>query len=94
MAARLPSWICIADTKAEARSLVAREMENSYKILFGRFEKYTPYGTPEDVANYLLPYIENDCSIMNLKVVAVSGSLCVHGAGEIAKKLRANDYFL
>mgnify|MGYP000344217105 CR=1 FL=1 len=81
-------WVGIADTKAEARALVAREMEAFYKIPFERFEKYTPYGTPEDVADYLSPYVQNGCSIMNLKVVAPNDALCVQGAGEIAERLR------
>ncbi|MEH6556628.1 MAG: LLM class flavin-dependent oxidoreductase [Oceanicoccus sp.] len=81
-------WVGIADTKEEARKLVAREMEAFYKIPFEQFEKYTPYGTPQDVAKFLSPYVENGCSIMNLKVVAATDRLCIEGAGEIASSLR------
>lgn len=82
-------WVGIADTKDEARSIVAREMEAFYKIPFEQFEKYTPYGTPDDVAEYLTPYVQNGCSIMNLKVCAANDQLSVEGAGEVAAKLRA-----
>lgn len=82
-------WVGVADTKAEARSIVAKEMEGFYKIPFEKFEKYTPYGTPADVADHLAPYIQNGCSIMNLKVCAANDNLTIEGAGEIASTLRS-----
>ncbi|MFT5210334.1 MAG: alkanesulfonate monooxygenase SsuD [Flavobacterium sp.] len=82
-------WVGVADTKAEARVIVAREMEAFYKIPFEKFEKYTPYGTPADVADHLAPYVQNGCSIMNLKVCAANDNLIVEGAGEIASALRS-----
>lgn len=81
-------WVGVADTKQQARALVAKEMQAFYKIPFEKFEKYTPYGTPKEVADYLAPYVQNGCSIMNLKVVAASDDLAIQGAGEIAGYLR------
>jgi len=82
-------WVGVADTKAEARSIVAREMEDFYKIPFEKFEKYTPYGTPADVADHLAPYVQNGCSIMNLKVCAANDHLTIEGAGEISSTLKS-----
>ena len=56
---RIPSihgmqvWCGIADRRADARAGLAAAMEGFYGIPFGRFEKYSPYGTPEDVADFL-----------------------------------------
>ena len=33
---------------------------------FEPFERYSPYGTPEDVAEFLRPYIEAGCSTFNV----------------------------
>ena len=79
----------VADTKAQAREIVAREMEAFYKVPFEKFERYTPFGTPADVAPALAPYVAAGCSIMNLKVCAGSAAETITGAGEIARLLRS-----
>ena len=81
-------WVGVADTKAQAREIVAREMEAFYKVPFEKFERYTPFGTPADVAQALAPYVAAGCSIMNLKVCAGSAAETITGAGEIARLLR------
>ena len=81
-------WVGVADTKAEAREIVAREMEAFYKLPFDKFERYTPYGTPDDVAVELAPYVAAGCSIMNLKVCGATPTQTVEGAGEIGRLLR------
>lgn len=81
-------WIGIADSKDSARELVAQAMEAFYKVPFEAFEKYTPYGTAEEVAEALLPYTEADCSMLNLKIVAESESASIDAAAEIARQLR------
>ncbi len=63
-------WVGVADTEARARELVADAMESFYKVPFAAFEKYTPYGTVEQVSEALRPFVEAGCSIFNLKVVA------------------------
>lgn len=82
-------WVGVADSKAEAKAIVAREMEAFYKLPFEKFERYTPYGTPADVAQALAPYVAGGCSIMNLKVCASSPQATVAAAGEISRLLRA-----
>ena len=79
----------MADTKAEARKIVAREMEAFYKLPFDKFERYTPYGTPDDVAVELAPYVAAGCSIMNLKVCGATAAQTVAGAGAIGRLLRS-----
>ena len=81
-------WLGVADTREEAREIVARQMEDFYKVPFEKFERYTPYGTPAEVAQQLRPYVDAGCSIMNLKVCAGSDEQVVEGAGEIGRLLR------
>ena len=82
-------WVGVGADEAEARARVAPAMEAFYKVPFEAFEKYTPYGTPEQVAEALLPYAEAGCSMFNLKVVAGDDDESIDAAGEIARLLRA-----
>lgn len=81
-------WIGIAESKAAARRLVAPAMEAFYKVPFEAFEKYTPYGTIDEVADTLMPYVEAGCSMFNLKVVAESETASIKAAGALARSLR------
>lgn len=80
-------WVGVADSRAEARRLVAAAMEDFYKVPFEKFERYTPFGTPADVAEQLQPYMDAGARMMNLKVVAADDTLEVQGGGEIVRLL-------
>ena len=82
-------WIGVGDTKDEARARVATAMEAFYHVPFEAFEKYTPYGTPTDVAVALRPYVDAGCSMFNLKVVAGSDDESIEATGEIVAALRS-----
>jgi hypothetical protein len=41
-------------------------MEAFYQLPFERFERYCPYGTAEDVAGFLAPYVAAGCTEFNL----------------------------
>ena len=62
-------WLGIDYDRDRARAAVAKGMEDFYKIPFEQFERYTPYGTPAEIAEQLAPYAEAGCRIFNLKVV-------------------------
>ena len=81
-------WVGVGDTEGSARELVADAMESFYKVPFGAFEKYTPFGTAASVAEQLRPYVEAGCSIMNLKVVAEDDTASIAAAAQIATSLR------
>jgi alkanesulfonate monooxygenase SsuD/methylene tetrahydromethanopterin reductase-like flavin-dependent oxidoreductase (luciferase family) len=59
-------WCGIADSKQAARACLAPAMEAFYQIPFDNFERYCPYGTAEDVAEFLAPYVTAGCSEFNL----------------------------
>ena len=64
-------WVGV-DSKdpAKAHAAVKKGMESFYQIPFSQFERYTPSGTPAQVAEQLAPYIESGCRLFNLKVCA------------------------
>jgi len=81
-------WIGVADTTERARELVAEAMEAFYKVPFAAFEKYTPYGTVDQVAEALGPYIDAGCSTFNLKIVAESEADSIAAAADLTQQLR------
>lgn len=82
-------WVGVADSRAEARRLVADAMERFYKVPFEKFERYTPYGTPAEVAAQLQPYVDAGARLLNIKVVAADDAGEVQGGGEMLRALRA-----
>jgi len=68
----LQVWHAVDDNRDEAKARLARRMEGFYKIPFDRFERYSPYGRPEDIAEFLGPYIEAGCTHLNLLSVQPS----------------------
>jgi alkanesulfonate monooxygenase SsuD/methylene tetrahydromethanopterin reductase-like flavin-dependent oxidoreductase (luciferase family) len=59
-------WCGLADTMQEARACLAPAMEAFYGLPFERFERYSPCGRAEDVAEFLQPYVDAGCAEFNL----------------------------
>jgi hypothetical protein len=59
-------WCGLADSRQAARACLAPAMEAFYQLPFERFERYCPYGTAEDVAEFLAPYVAAGCTEFNL----------------------------
>jgi alkanesulfonate monooxygenase SsuD/methylene tetrahydromethanopterin reductase-like flavin-dependent oxidoreductase (luciferase family) len=59
-------WCGLAATTEAARACLAPAMESFYQLPFERFERYSPYGRPEDVAEFLVPYVDAGCTEFNL----------------------------
>jgi alkanesulfonate monooxygenase SsuD/methylene tetrahydromethanopterin reductase-like flavin-dependent oxidoreductase (luciferase family) len=62
----LQLWAGFGHDRASGRGRVAAAMERSYQVEFERFERYVPVGTPDDVAEALLPYLERGCRRFNI----------------------------
>ena len=58
-------------------------MEKFYHVPFEKFERYTPFGTPAQVAEQLAPYIDSGCRLFNLKVCAQAPEEEVDLGGEV-----------
>lgn len=65
-------WCGFGRDRAEARNRVAPVMEALYRAPFETFERYTPSGTPAEVAAFAAPYLESGCA--SLSFVPHAGS--------------------
>jgi probable F420-dependent oxidoreductase len=68
----LQVWHAVDNDREKAKQRLARRMEGFYKIPYDRFERYSPYGRPEEIAEFLGPYIEAGCTHLNLLAVQSS----------------------
>ncbi len=82
------AWCGFAPTRDQARSRVAAAMEELYQLPFERFERYVPWGTPEDVASALEPYVAAGCGDFNLVPVAPSVEESIEGVAAVRELLR------
>lgn len=80
-------WCSYGRSKEEARGRLAAAMEQTYKLPFGSFERYCPYGTAEDIAAFLAAYVEVGCGSFNLTLVAEDAAAAVDGAAEVKRLL-------
>lgn len=85
----LQIWVGLDADPVEARARLAREMQAFYRIPFDRFEKYSPSGTPEAIADFLAPYAEAGCRHMNVMPIAASVEAGIDGVAEIRERLLA-----
>ncbi|MCZ6784474.1 MAG: LLM class flavin-dependent oxidoreductase, partial [Proteobacteria bacterium] len=80
-------WVGIDDDRERARARLARGMQNLYQIPFERFEKYSPYGTPAEVADFLAPYVEAGCTSFNVMPVCDTPERGIDAVAEIRERL-------
>ena len=65
-------------------------MGTSLSVMRKPFERYSPYGTPEDVAEFLSPYIEAGCSAFNVIPCAGDDESAIAAVGELRTLLTAS----
>jgi alkanesulfonate monooxygenase SsuD/methylene tetrahydromethanopterin reductase-like flavin-dependent oxidoreductase (luciferase family) len=80
-------WCGFAPTRDAARQPLATQMQAFYQAPFQPFERYSPYGTPDDVADFLRPYIEAGCSTFNIIPCAGDADMAIAGVGELRRLL-------
>ena len=61
-------WCGVGTTKEAARAPVAQAMETFYQLPYDRFERWSPHGTVEDLAEFVAPYVEAGCHEFNLLI--------------------------
>jgi hypothetical protein len=62
-------------------------MQTFYQMPFEPFERYSPYGTPEEVAEFLRPYVEAGCSAFNVIPCASDDETAIAAVGELRRLL-------
>jgi alkanesulfonate monooxygenase SsuD/methylene tetrahydromethanopterin reductase-like flavin-dependent oxidoreductase (luciferase family) len=85
----LQLWTAYDRKPEAARERLARAMEGMYRIPFERFERYSPYGSPEAVARSLVPYVEAGCTSFNIMPVCESEEAGIDAVAEVRERLRA-----
>lgn len=80
-------WCGFGEHRDEARRALAEGMEHFYRIPFESFERYSPFGTPDDVAEFLAPYAEAGCGAFNLIPCAADPDRALEGAAEVRARL-------
>jgi len=83
-------WCGFASTRARAREHLAPKMQTFYQSPFEPFERYSPYGTPEDVAEFLQPYLDAGCSAVNVIPCAEDDETAIAAVGELRSLLAAS----
>lgn len=84
----LQLWAGLDRNRKAARARLAGRMEAMYRIPFEKFEKYSPFGCPEEVAAFLLPYLREGAEILNVEPVAESTEAGIDLLAETAELLR------
>jgi alkanesulfonate monooxygenase SsuD/methylene tetrahydromethanopterin reductase-like flavin-dependent oxidoreductase (luciferase family) len=76
-------WCGFGRTPEAAREPLAAQMQRFYQMPFEPFERYSPYGTPEHIAEFLSPYIDAGCSTFNVIPCADDDDSMIAGVGEL-----------
>jgi alkanesulfonate monooxygenase SsuD/methylene tetrahydromethanopterin reductase-like flavin-dependent oxidoreductase (luciferase family) len=82
-------WCGLADSRQGARACLAPRMEAFYQLPFERFERYCPYGTADDVAEFLAPYVDAGCVEFNLIPQSPDDDHAISGVAAVHKLLAA-----
>lgn len=80
-------WCGFGATRDAARAPLAAGMQSFYQMPFEPFERYSPYGTPEQVAGFLSGYIDAGCSVFNVIPCASDYETAVAAVGEVRQLL-------
>ncbi len=82
-------WVGVGDSKDEARGHVQPAIEAFYGVAFSAFERYTPVGTPADIADFMAPYVDAGADMLNLTPIAGNNDEGVEAIGEVKRLLSA-----
>jgi alkanesulfonate monooxygenase SsuD/methylene tetrahydromethanopterin reductase-like flavin-dependent oxidoreductase (luciferase family) len=80
-------WCGFSRRKETARQAVAHQMQAFYQMPFEPFERYSPYGPPEQVAEFLFPYIEAGCTAFNVIPCTDDNEDAIAAVGELRELL-------
>ena len=83
-------WCGFGATHEAAREILAERMQAFYQMPFAPFERSSPYGTPDDVAEFLRPYVAAGCSTFNVIPCARDDDDAIAAVGELCRILGAS----
>lgn len=82
-------WCGFGTDRAQARDRVAPAMEGLYRTPFDNFDRYIPYGTPSEVAEFVAPFVEAGCRTLNFIPFAGGDEAGIDAVAETRKLLRS-----
>lgn len=80
-------WCGLDQDRAAATKAVSDGMQAFYHLPYESFARWSPAGTPADVAEFLAPYIEAGCSNFNLIPCGTDSGETASLAGEVRRLL-------
>ena len=83
----LQVWVGVGRDRGDARTHVAAGMEGFYKLAFSAFEKYTPMGSAEQIADFLAPYVEAGATTLNLTPCGADREIEIETIAEVRRLL-------
>ena len=86
----LQVWAGFDNDETRARSLIAEEMQEFYKVPYEAFEKFSPSGPPEKIAAFLKAYQEAGCTLFNIKPCAASEEKAIEAVARVRELLISN----
>ena len=84
----LQIWVGTGSSKKQARRYVAEGMEEFYRVPFEKFERYSPYGSAEEIAEFLIPYVELGAHTLNLAPRGPSEDMCIETISQVSEILK------
>lgn len=81
-------WCGIDSDPSRARQMLGDAMHDLYKLPTEKFEHLTPAGTPEQVADWLAPYVAAGARNITLVPIAGAAGDAVDGAAEVRRILQ------
>jgi len=83
----LQVWIGVGTDKNDGRRHVADRMQDFYRMDFARLERYTPVGTPDQIAAELAPYVGAGATTLNLAPCGADRDAEIKAVGRIKELL-------
>jgi alkanesulfonate monooxygenase SsuD/methylene tetrahydromethanopterin reductase-like flavin-dependent oxidoreductase (luciferase family) len=76
-------WCGFGADRAEAHARVAPAMENLYRLPFSTFERWIPHGTPAEVVDFVVPFVEAGATTLNFIPFAGSDEAGIDAVAEV-----------
>jgi alkanesulfonate monooxygenase SsuD/methylene tetrahydromethanopterin reductase-like flavin-dependent oxidoreductase (luciferase family) len=85
----LQLWVGVGDDAAEGHRHVSAAMERFYRMPFEPFARYTPCGTPAEIARFVRPYVEAGATTINLTPVGADRQQELQAVAAVGEALRS-----
>ncbi len=86
---QLQPWVGVGRDRGQARAAVAGTMQRFYGLPFEAFERYVPYGTVAEVADFLRPYVAAGAARLNVTACVPPGDDAVAAVAQLKATLSA-----